>query len=187
MRHKATPAQSAKLIAEDNQVQAELMAGADGTYPKVDRHALRHITDKNHPLYGRELLDPNPMQPAVNLKRPTSLLDTVRDQIRIAKLTALDQLEESDDDADDFDIPDDPADPTSRWENDFVPSLKESKKLRAELEAHITSLQSAVANPIVAAAPGATPPEKGVTPVSAAAPGEPPPALPNQKQTFFGR
>lgn len=192
MRHKATPEIKEKLIAEDNQVKAELMAGSDGRYPEVDLHALRHITEKGHPLYGRELLDPDPMQPPVGLKRPPSLLETVRDQIRIAKMTALDQIQETEDDADDFDVDDSDMDPTTRWENDYEPSLRESKRIRAQLEQQLAAAEAAAPftqapqGQSAHAQPGATPPQRSGGGEDIAQPGGPSPSA-SQKSSFFGR
>lgn len=203
MRHKATPEQSQKLIEEDNQVKAALMASSDGSYPQVDLHKLRHETDKTNPLYGREYLDPNPMQPPAGIKRPPSLLEQVRDQIRIAKLTALDALQETEDEADDFDIPDEPADPTTRWENDFEPSIAELRANRAAIEqmlkdagVHPSQRQTPTPTPApqghsANAQPGATPPQRSGGGEDIAQPGGPPslpaaPAAPS-KGSFFGR
>lgn len=204
---KPTEIQSKKLIDEDNQVQQELIDSSMGAYPKVDLHALRHVTDKKSPLYGRELLDPNPLQPASGIKPPPSLLSQMRDQIRLAQMAALEELHETEEEADDFDIADEPADPTTRWENDFEPSLRELRENRERIEQQLAAAEAAALAsttlqhtprypqgtmpPNVAAAPGATPPEKGVVPDSAAAPGGPPlpqgaPSAPT-KGSFFGR
>lgn len=197
MRHKATKEQSEMLIKEDNQVKAELMAGSDGAYPQVNLHDARHITDKKNPNYGKELLDPVPMQPPVGRLRATSLLDTVRDQIRIAKLNALNDIQETVDEADDFEIDDEPADPASRWENDFEPSLKDLKRNREMLEARIayeearearqtsTSTQ-APQGQSAASAPGAGPPQRSGAGEDSA-PGERPLPSAETKKNFFGR
>lgn len=201
MRHKATPEIKEKLIAEDNQVKADLIAGSQGTYPKVDLHALRHITDKKHPLYGREILDPNPMQPASSLKRPPSLLEQMRDQIRIANLTALNQLHETFEEADDFDIPDDPADPTTRWENDFEPSLRELRLNKEFIEQQLREAAQAAPSrdtSLPSSAPQAqtyqvppepTPPPSGGSAQRGTPGGTPLPQAPQapSKSSFFGR
>lgn len=197
-----TEKQKEKLIADANQAQQELMASADGTYPKVDLHALRHETRKDHPLYGREYLDPNPMQPPSGIKPPPSLLQQMRDQILISKMAALDELHETEEEADDFDIPDEPADPTTRWENDFEPSLKELRENRERIERMQKELQEAAAQrppsslhsapqgQSAYAQPGATPPQRSGGGEDIAQPGGPPlpspPQAPN-KSSFFGR
>lgn len=195
---KPTESQSKKLIEEDNQVKEELIASSAGTYPKVDLHALRHITDKNHPLYGREILDPNPLQPAAGIKPPPSLLSQMQTQIRIAKMAELDALVETEEEADDFEIPDDPADPTTRWENDFEPSLREMRLNRENIERQLAaaeaaapSLHSAPQGQSAPAQPGATPPQRSGGGEDFAQPGNPPslpPAPPAPtKDSFFGR
>lgn len=47
----------------------------------------------------------------------------------------MDDMEpETEEEADDFEIEDDPQ-PQSRWENDMIPSIKETRKRARELEA----------------------------------------------------
>lgn len=84
---------------------------------------------------GGEVLNPTPMQPPLNYKKQPSLLETVREQVRAAAMLQLNMEPETEEEADDFDIPDDPVDPHSRWENDMIPSIKETRARLRELEA----------------------------------------------------
>lgn len=92
-------------------------------------------TDKynRHNEEGHEILNPTPMQPPLGYKPQLSLAEQIRLQVR--QLKAMDDMEpESEEDADDFDVDDDPQ-PQSRWENDMIPSIKETRKRMRELEA----------------------------------------------------
>jgi len=79
---------------------------------------------------GHEILNPTPMQPPLGYKKTPSLVEQIRLQVR--QLKHLDDMEpETEEEADDFEIDDDPA-PSSRWENDMVPSIKETRaRIRA--------------------------------------------------------
>lgn len=82
---------------------------------------------------GMEILNPTPMQPPLGYKPLPSLVEQIRQQVR--QLKHLDDMEpESEEDADDFEIDDDPI-PQSRWENDMIPSIKESRARLRALEA----------------------------------------------------
>lgn len=94
-------------------------------------------TDKNnrHTEDGKEILNPTPMQPPLGYKPALSLAEQIRQQVR--SLKALDDMEpETEEEADDFEIEDDPPIP-SRWENDLVPSLKETRARIRETEAQL--------------------------------------------------
>lgn len=197
-----TEKQKERLIADADQAQKQLMAAADGSYPKVDLHALRHETRKDHPLYGREYLDPNPLQPPSGIKPPPSLLQQMRDQILISRMAALDELQETEEEADDFDIEDDPADMSTRWENDYEPSLRELRENRENIERMQQELLEAAAaaapphftqapqGQTAYAQPGATPPQRSGGGEDFAQPGGPPLPSPPQapsKGSFFGR
>lgn len=81
---------------------------------------------------NKEVLNPTPHQPALNYKARPSLADQVRQQI--ATMRAMEDNEpETEEDADDFEIDDDPV-MESRWENDMIPSIKESRARMRELE-----------------------------------------------------
>lgn len=91
-------------------------------------------TDKTnrHNEDGHEILNPTPMQPPLNYKAQPSLAEQIRQQVR-AHVALLDMEPETEEEADDFEIDDDPQ-PVSRWENDMVPSIKETRKRIRELE-----------------------------------------------------
>lgn len=84
---------------------------------------------------GEEVLNPTPLQPPVGYRAQPSLIETIRAQVRAHHYATLDMEPETEEEADDFDIPDDPADPQSRWENDMIPSIKETRARIKELEA----------------------------------------------------
>lgn len=79
---------------------------------------------------GHEILNPTPMQPPLGFKPIPSLVEQIRMQVR--QLKHLDDMEpETEEEADDFEIDDDPT-PQSRWENDMIPSIKETRaRIRA--------------------------------------------------------
>lgn len=89
-------------------------------------------TDKNNRFNedGHEVLNPTPMQPPLGYKPQLSLSEQIRQQVR--QLKNLEDLDpETEEEADDFDIEDDPQ-PQSRWENDMIPSIKETRaRIRA--------------------------------------------------------
>lgn len=160
-------------------------------YPSFNLHDIRHVTKKDDPNYGKELLDPVPMQPPAHYQRPPSLIETVREQIRAHHRLAADAEMDTEEDADDFEMDDDANDPHSKYENDFEPSIKELKNNRARIERAIADFDAAnpPAQPAAhftdapqgqspSSAPGADPsPQRGVGVGSA--PGEtprPPPA-----------
>lgn len=86
----------------------------------------RHTED------GREILNPTPMQPPLNYKAQPSLAEQIRQQVR-AYHSSLDMDPETEEEADDFDIEDDPQ-PVSRWENDLIPSIKETRARQRALQ-----------------------------------------------------
>lgn len=97
----------------------------EDVYKTTDKH---NRFDAN----GHEILNPTPMQPPLGYKPQLSLAEQIRLQVR--QLKALDDMEpESEEEADDFEIDDDPQ-PQSRWENDMIPSIKETRKRARELE-----------------------------------------------------
>lgn len=82
---------------------------------------------------NQEILNPTPIAPPVGYKPALSLVEQIRQQVRMAK--HMDDNEpETEEEADDFDIQEDPI-VESRWENDMVPSIKETRKRIRELEA----------------------------------------------------
>lgn len=91
-------------------------------------------TDKEnrHADDNKEHLNPTPMQPPLGYKRPPTIVETIREQLR--GLRAIeDQDPETEEEADDFEIDEDPILP-SRWENDHIPSIKETRARLKELE-----------------------------------------------------
>lgn len=84
---------------------------------------------------GHEVLNPTVMAPPLGYKKQLSIAEQVRQQIRSMKALQDDEPE-TEEEADDFDIADDPVMP-SRWENDMVPSIKETRKRAKQLEAEI--------------------------------------------------
>lgn len=92
-------------------------------------------TDKHnrHNEDGHEILNPTPMQPPLGYKPQMSLAEQIRQQVRAMK-SEIDMEPETEEEADDFEIDDDPPIP-SRWENDMVPSIKETRARIRELEA----------------------------------------------------
>lgn len=86
----------------------------------------RHTED------GREILNPTPMQPPLNYKAQPSLAEQIRQQVR-AYAATLEMDPETEEEADDFDIEDDPQ-PVSRWENDLIPSIKETRARQRALQ-----------------------------------------------------
>lgn len=142
-------------------------AGTDGlgttpkdVYPTFNLHDLRHVTDKKSVHYGKEVgLDPVPMQPPTHYKRPPSLIETVREQIRahhrLAAEAEMDSLEE----ADDFEMDDDANDPSSRYENDFEPSLRFLRENKEKITEYMKELEQQ---------PG--PPRSGGSPATSSAP-----------------
>jgi len=97
----------------------------DDVYKTTDK---RNRFDEN----GHEVLNPTPMQPPLGYRPQLSLAEQIRQQVR--QLKSLDDTEpETEDEADDFEIEDDPQ-PQSRWENDMIPSIKETRKRARELE-----------------------------------------------------
>lgn len=94
-------------------------------------------TDKNnrHTEDGKEILNPTPMQPPLGYKPQLSLMEQIRREVR--SLKALDNMEpETEEEADDFEIDDDPPIP-SRWENDLIPSIKETRARIRETEVQL--------------------------------------------------
>lgn len=100
----------------------------EDVYKTTDKH---NRFDEN----GHEILNPTPMQPPLGYKPTLSLAEQIRVQVR--QLKNLEDLEpETEEEADDFEIDDDPQ-PESRWENDMIPSIKETRKRARELEQQI--------------------------------------------------
>lgn len=91
-------------------------------------------TDKNNRFSedNKEILNPTPMQPPLGYKPGKSLVEQIREQVRAYK--HLDDNEpETEEEADDFEIDDDPI-MQSRWENDTIPSIKETRARLRKLE-----------------------------------------------------
>lgn len=82
---------------------------------------------------NQEILNPTPIAPPVGYKPTLSLVEQIRQQVRMHKHME-DTEPESEEEADDFDIVEDPI-VESRWENDMIPSIKETRKRIKELEA----------------------------------------------------
>lgn len=99
--------------------------------PEVD---VFRTTDKHnrHDENGGECLNPIPMQPPLGYKPTLSLAEQIRQQVRALSLSNMEP--ETEEEADDFEIADDPI-IQSRWENDMVPSIKETRSRLRELEA----------------------------------------------------
>lgn len=100
--------------------------------PKIDD--VFRTTDKQNRFdeNGHEILNPTPMQPPLGYKATLSLAEQIRQQVR--QLKNLEDMEpETEEEADDFEIDDDPA-PVSRWENDMIPSIKETRARARQLE-----------------------------------------------------
>lgn len=81
---------------------------------------------------GHEILNPTPMQPPIGYKPGLSLVEQIRQQVRLHK-SIDDNDPESEEEADDFEIEDDPI-IQSRWENDMIPSIKEVRASARRLE-----------------------------------------------------
>lgn len=116
-------------------------------------------TDKHNRFSAenKEVLNPTPMQPPLGYKPSLSLVEQIRQQIRIHK--GLDDTEpETEEEADDFEIEEDAMMP-SRWENDMIPSIKEARAtLRAlEEQERLYAAPSAPQEPEEPLAPQATP------------------------------
>lgn len=92
-------------------------------------------TDKKtrHTKEGHEVLNPVPMQPQLGAKPTLSLAEQMRQQIMVTKKLAELDVAETEEEADDFEIDEDPA-PVSPWENDMIPSIKESRAVLRRLE-----------------------------------------------------
>jgi len=92
-------------------------------------------TDKTnrHTKDGAECLNPTPLAPQLGHKPTPSLADQMRQQIIASKRLAELDVQETEEEADDFEIEDDPA-PVSRWENDLIPSIKETRAVLRQLE-----------------------------------------------------
>lgn len=94
-------------------------------------------TDKDNRFdeNGREVLNPTPMQPPLGYKKTLSLAEQIRQQVLTLR-NMEDDEPETEEEADDFDIEDDPI-MESRWENDMIPSIKETRKRARELNAQL--------------------------------------------------
>lgn len=100
-----------------------------------DVYKTTDITNR-HNEKGEEILNPTPMQPPVGYRAQPSLIETIREQIRQHHLLLADTEIDTEEEADDFDVPDDdfPPDPETKWENDNIPSLRETRQRLALLE-----------------------------------------------------
>lgn len=98
----------------------------DDVYKTTDKH--NRFSEDN-----LEILNPTPVAPPLGYKPTLSLAEQIRQQVRAFKHIE-DTEPETEEEADDFDIPEDPA-PESRWENDMIPSIKESRARLRALEA----------------------------------------------------
>lgn len=97
----------------------------EDVYKTTDKH--NRFSEDN-----KEILNPTPMQPPLGYKPSLSLVEQIRQQIRTFK--QLDDTEpETEEEADDFEIDDDPI-MHSRWENDTIPSIKETRATMRRLE-----------------------------------------------------
>lgn len=126
--------------------------------PEVD---VFRTTDKDNRFdeFGREVLNPTPMQPPLGYKPVPSLAEQIRLSIRQMKHMDDDEPE-TEEEADDFEIDEDPA-PPSRWENDMVPSIKETRARARALEEQLKLHAKPEAPPPQAAAlPSENPPAK---------------------------
>lgn len=98
-------------------------------------------TDKANRHHGsKEHLNPTPVAPPLGYERPPSMVDVVRQQIRLHQL-AIDMEPETEEEADDFEIDDDPI-MESRWENDHIPSIKQMAARREALERELQMLDA---------------------------------------------
>lgn len=104
---------------------------------------------------NQEILNPTPMQPPLGFKASPSLAEQIRQQVRALKHME-DTEPETEEEADDFDIEDDPT-PHSRWENDMIPSIKETRARARALEKE--ARRYAAPKAPQASAPGAPPAE----------------------------
>lgn len=106
------------------------------------------FSEDNH-----EILNPTPIAPPLGYKPSLSLVEQIRQQVRLAK--AMDDNEpETEEEADDFEIEEDPQ-PESRWENDMIPSIKETRKRIRELEAEERKFAAPPSSAAVPAEPAA--------------------------------
>lgn len=86
---------------------------------------------------GREILDPNPLEPPIGYNPQPTLVEQMRAMIRGERLRQLAEEEgfESFEEADDFELDADPA-PASPYEEVFEPTpARELRRRRAEAEA----------------------------------------------------
>lgn len=102
---------------------------------KADENDVYRTTDKynRHDKTGLEHLNDTPMEPPLGYLKQPSLIETIRQQVRAARLADIDMEPETEEEADDFDIVEDQIQ-ESRWENDNVPSLKDARRRLSELE-----------------------------------------------------
>lgn len=115
--------------------------------------------------FGREWVDPTPMAPPVGYKPPLSMVDIVREQIRVhmSQVARANEMETFED-ADDFDVEDDDYDPTSPYEYNFDPPAPSEP---AQPPVSVTA-------PPVADPPAAGPTASAAAPASAVEPGPAP-------------
>lgn len=101
---------------------------------------------KGKPLdpLGQLVPDPTPMAPPIGYKRQPSMVEIIREQIRLAGLEAANQGYESFEEADDFDVGDDPElrSPYEVTEADEVPV----SVLRERYNQALADLQAAEAD-----------------------------------------
>lgn len=119
----------------------------------LDDIDVYRTTDKDNRFdeHGREVLNPTPMQPPLGYKPVPSLVETIRQQVRQMKHLD-DEDPETEEEADDFEIDDDPQ-PISRWENDMIPSIKETRARARALEEQAKQYAKPEAPPPQAAEP----------------------------------
>lgn len=110
-------------------------------------------TDKynRHDENGHEILNPSVISPPLGYKRSPSLAEQIRQQVLTMK--SMDMDPETEEEADDFVIDEDPQ-PESRWENDMVPSIKETRaRIRALEEQERLYAKAPEASTVVPSAP----------------------------------
>lgn len=135
----------------------------DRMQQEVDAYRTTHKGNR-HTKEGHEVLNPTPLAPQLGAKPQPSLADQMRQQIIASKRLAELDVMETEEEADDFDIADDPI-IQSPWENDLVPSLKETRSVLRQLEEQERRFADAEAAQAKAKAltdPRAKPPKAGV-------------------------
>lgn len=110
-------------------------------------------TDKynRHSEDNKEILNPTPMQPPLGYKPSLSLSEQIRQSVR-QHLAMVDMDPETEEEADDFEIDEDPI-MESRWENDMIPSIKETRARIRALEEQEKLYANPEQPPVAPAAP----------------------------------